>query len=155
MVMLRLVSVFAFVVLICTAHVSAICRSEVMKRAKVWVKDAVPWDIHKTYQGYRTDCSGYVAMAWELPKPGPAPSGLIPYVHSISKNQLKDGDILLDTSIHVAIFGGWQNSDQSQYMCYEEGNESFPTRAKVTPYPYWSGYGHFSPYRFTNITDNC
>lgn len=43
-------------------------RSSILARGQVWVDKNVPYN--KTYDGYRSDCSGFVSMCWGLPKPG-------------------------------------------------------------------------------------
>lgn len=57
-----------------------VSRSQMLERAKTWLTanngKQVPYDQGKPgqvwpYGGYRQDCSGYVSMAAELPKPGP------------------------------------------------------------------------------------
>lgn len=39
-------------------------------KGQEWVDKHVPFSTIKTYDGYRTDASGFVSMCWELPKPG-------------------------------------------------------------------------------------
>ena len=33
-------------------------------RGQVWVDKHVPYNHEGTYDGYRTDCSGFVSMCW-------------------------------------------------------------------------------------------
>lgn len=55
-------------------------------------------------------------MCWETSKPGHTTSTMHEIAHPISKAELKEGDCLLFASEHVVLFGGWLNSDQSQYI---------------------------------------
>lgn len=48
--------------------VQCVARSTIIARGQDWVNKNIPYD--KTYDGYRTDCSGFVSMAWGLPRPG-------------------------------------------------------------------------------------
>jgi hypothetical protein len=36
----------------------------VIANAKTWLNPAVPYSQSAYHNGYRTDCSGYVSMAW-------------------------------------------------------------------------------------------
>ena len=44
---------------------AAITRNTVLSRAQVRVDAPVKYSQKKYYAGYRTDCSGYVSMAWK------------------------------------------------------------------------------------------
>lgn len=117
-------------------------------RAQSWVDAAVPYSqtayYTNQYGTYRTDCSGYVSMAWQLGSS--YNTRTLPNVsHPISKGDLTAGDILLNQTSHVVLFEKWANADHTQYWAYEET----PNQAKhrIIPYPYWSGYGTFEPYR--------
>ncbi|NED58019.1 hypothetical protein G3I24_44910, partial [Micromonospora aurantiaca] len=54
-------------------------RSQVIARAKTWnphSDERVRYSQSDYHEGYRTDCSGFVAMTLGLPKPGPNTVGL-------------------------------------------------------------------------------
>jgi len=129
----------------CTAGATMISR------AQVWVNDKVPYNQGATYQGYREDCSGYVSMAWELATPGRTTQTLPGVSHQITKAELKEGDILLDTAEHVVLFGGWTDAGQTEYMAYEETKPGEGTVKRATPYPYWYNQAAFKPYRYNSI----
>lgn len=40
-------------------------RAVIIARARQWVDDRVGYDPGGSHDGYRTDCSGYVSMAWD------------------------------------------------------------------------------------------
>ncbi len=46
-------------------------RPYIVGRAQAWIKEQVPYSESRwhsdAYGSYRTDCSGYVSMAWALP----------------------------------------------------------------------------------------
>lgn len=46
-----------------------------MARGQKWVDKNVPYNQNKTYDGYRTDCSGFVSMCWGVAKPGVSTQG--------------------------------------------------------------------------------
>ncbi len=142
---------------------SAITRSQVIANAKSWTAIAVPYYGHDgaplTYNGYRTDCSGFVSMAWGLSKQygGLSTRDMAsPKVaHQITKAELLPGDVLLDANEHVVIFGGWTDASRSHYTAYEEvGPTAWCALESVIPYPYWPVGLHFAPYRYNGIQDD-
>ncbi|MFI0353164.1 hypothetical protein [Actinomadura sp. 9N407] len=105
-------------------------RSDVITRAKTWdphTDRRVPYSQTDYHDGYRTDCSGYVAMALDLPKPGPNTVGLTAsrYTERIKMSELKKGDLVMDaegtnTTRHVVIFEKWADEDRTSYWAYEQ-----------------------------------
>lgn len=124
-------------------------------RAQVWVNNGIPYNQGATYQGFREDCSGYVSMAWGLPKPGPATNYFSSYGSYIAKSSLKQGDALLNpaagNSGHVVLFDRWTSSAQTSYWGYEESGSHGAIHRSI-PYPYFSGYGTFSPFRYRGLS---
>lgn len=125
----------------------------IIENAKQWLYPPVPYNQGAYYMGYRTDCSGYVSMAWQLGYS--ATTWTLPnHSYRISKDDLQPGDILLNIDEHVLIFAGWANSARSQYWAYEET----PPQAvyHVVDYPYWRGYDEYlyQPYRFYGFGSN-
>src|SRR5689334_1088559 len=43
-------------------------RLTILQRGFTWLDAHVPYNQGSQYQGYRTDCSGFVSMAWQLGK---------------------------------------------------------------------------------------
>ncbi|MFB4313862.1 hypothetical protein [Actinomadura sp. 21ATH] len=105
-------------------------RSEVIARARTWrphTDRRIPYSQSDYHDGYRTDCSGYVAMALDLPKPGPNTVGLTSsrYTERIKMSELKKGDLVMDaegtnTTRHVVIFEKWADEDRTSYWAYEQ-----------------------------------
>ncbi|MFD3927992.1 hypothetical protein [Streptomyces sp. NPDC058614] len=132
----------------------AITRTEVISRAKSWVGIGLNYDQGGEYQGWRTDCSGYVSMAWNLGSSLTTntfiPEGVAEWS---TKDSLLAGDVLLNddtgNSGHVAIFSSWTDSSHTQYMGYEFTGSGVHYRP--IPYPYFSGYGTFKPARLKSI----
>ncbi|TYK46872.1 hypothetical protein [Actinomadura decatromicini] len=105
-------------------------RDRVIELAKSWrpgTDERVRYSQTNSYQGYRTDCSGYVAMTLGLAKPGPNTVGLTSsrYTERITMSELKKGDLVMDaqgtnTTRHVVIFEKWANDDHTSYWAYEQ-----------------------------------
>ncbi|MDN0201142.1 VCBS repeat-containing protein [Streptomyces sp. S.PNR 29] len=138
-----------------------ISRQEVITRAQSWLRPSVPYSQTATHRNeygtYRTDCSGYVSMAWGLPGPGPNTVGLLDHSYPIAKGDLKTGDILLDAqgdanTRHVVLFDRWADSAQTSYWGYEQAGDTGTVYRKI-PYPYFSTPSDFKPYRYRNIID--
>lgn len=89
--------------------------SWITNNAKTWLgPPPVPYTAGAYYNGYRTDCSGYVSMAWAL---GFSASTMTlgSYSHQITKDQLQEGDILLYAGEHTLIFYAWYDSSKTKY----------------------------------------
>ncbi|MCT9093229.1 M23 family peptidase [Streptomyces sp. ASQP_92] len=105
-----------------------ITRSEVIWRAQYWVDQAPSYNQHGTAPGpggdydYRTDCSGYVSMAWHLDA-APNTQGLPGYSRPIGRDELRPGDVLNSFRDHVLIFHEWLD-DQGGFSYYSFGGGS-------------------------------
>ncbi|MGW1997356.1 hypothetical protein [Embleya sp. NPDC001921] len=123
---------------------------EIVARAKRWADLRLGYSMTGLHDGYRTDCSGLVSMAWGLPPPGLTTVTLPEVSHPIGKDDLRPGDILLDTAPgaagHTLIFAGWADAAHTTYHAYEESASKGAHHGTI-PYPYWPGHGTFRPYR--------
>jgi len=144
-----------FVTIAIVSYANAVCRTETIARAKVWVEAKVPYSQTATYQVYRTDCSGYVSMAWNSSKPGHTTFNMPDIATKITKDELKAGDVLLNVEEHVVLFAGWANADKTEYVAYEETRPGEGTVTRNDPYPYFAGAvpGTFEPYRYNSIAE--
>ncbi|MFH9424631.1 FG-GAP-like repeat-containing protein [Streptomyces sp. NPDC017529] len=137
---------------------ASLTRGEALERAASWVDQGLKYNWGGSYQGYRTDCSGYVSMAWGLDRSETTdtlvPTGLAKW---ISKGDLKPGDALLNdatlASGHVVLFAKWTDASQDTYWGYEFTPSGVHYRQ--IPYPYFSGHGTFKPIRYVNIQDGA
>lgn len=138
----------------------AISRAEVLNRSAYWVNQGVPYSQSATYRDidgshtYRTDCSGFVSMAWHANPSGQGTywTGSLPSIsHQIAKSDLQAGDILLNVSSHVVLFVAWADAGHTSYVGREETG-SHGTIQRTIPYPYFSGYGTYVPYRYNKIS---
>ncbi|MFJ2824327.1 NlpC/P60 family protein, partial [Streptomyces toxytricini] len=136
-----------------------VTRSEVIARAKTWVDAQVPYSMSNYRNGYRTDCSGLVSMAWKLGT-NAWTGNLDTYADRISKDELRKGDMLLfhnpdnpERGSHVTIFEGWTDSSRTSYV----GIEQTPPHAvrRVIPYAYFKNSSSYIPYRYKNIIEDA
>lgn len=132
--------------------------SEIIERARSWVEAGVGYSGNNSftnqYGTYRTDCSGYVSMAWGLSSSYTTVT--LPSVsYPIAKDALEPGDVLNNplpgTSGHVVLFAGWSDASRTHYYGYEE-SPSGGAQLNEIPYPYWPGYGNFIPRRYVGTT---
>lgn len=132
--------------------------SDMIERARSWTAANVGYSgsnyFTNQYGTYRTDCSGYISMAWGLPSS--LTTVTLPSVsYAISKDALEPGDILNNplpgTSGHVVLFAGWADAARTQYYAYEESPSGGAHLSQI-PYPYWPGYGEFTPRRYVGLT---
>ncbi len=122
---------------------------EILNRAKVWVQAGVPYSLTARYQGYRTDCSGFVSYAWGLPAPGLTTDTLNYVAVEIPKDRLEPGDILNNKGKgldgHTLIFAGWADAGRTRYNAYEMSAAArFGGKAHYVPnvpYPFWDNQG--------------
>ncbi|MBK6764678.1 MAG: hypothetical protein IPG68_16055 [Micrococcales bacterium] len=77
--------------------------------------------------------------------------------YAIAKDALEPGDILNNplpgTSGHVVLFAGWANAERTEYYAYEESPSGGAHLSQI-PYPYWPGYGTFTPRRYVGTTSD-
>ncbi|WP_194917346.1 C40 family peptidase [Catenulispora rubra] len=144
----------------------SISASEILSRAASWNGTPYSSGVYKAGPGgdvsYRTDCSGYVSMAFHL-SGSPSTIDLPSYVHSISKADLQPGDILGvlgpgtgGNAGHVLIFDGWADSGHTQYNAWEDSGDQ-GVHHGVIPYPYWPNTSGpspslYQPYRYNKET---
>ncbi len=118
-----------------TEKVGCVARSTIISRGQDWVDKGIPYD--KTYDQYRTDCSGFVSMAWGLPRPGHTTSTLGSVSREISKGELQSGDVLLNAGLHVAMFVNWNDGSRNTYLMMEESAGDGKAVKKVCEYPFY------------------
>lgn len=114
---------------------------------------------HVDAQGknYRTDCSGFVSMAWHLSTS--LTTATLPGVSIvISKDQLLPGDVLIKQKPktggygHTLIFEKWANPERTSYWAYEQhGPDGSPTAHRIVQYPYFKNDLAYIPHRYKSI----
>jgi hypothetical protein len=147
-------------------------RSVVIARAKTWLTAnngrPVPYSQTRYLNGWRTDCSGYASMAWNLRTSSGAPlnhntDSMLrggygtpgPVVHPITWKDLKAGDAIgflgrgsIGDAGHVMLFEKWANSTHTAYWVYEQSGDG-GTHHRTHPI----SYNHYKPYRYNKILE--
>ncbi|WP_063757386.1 FG-GAP-like repeat-containing protein [Streptomyces sp. NRRL S-378] len=106
----------------------SITREEIIERAKYWLGKSIPYNQGGSYpdsdgRNYRTDCSGYVSMAWHLPTSLSTHGlGSSSDVYEIPRSDLKAGDILNSYYDHVILFDKWDDAAHTKFSYYSFGS---------------------------------
>jgi cell wall-associated NlpC family hydrolase len=141
----------------------SITRSEVLERARYWYDRRANFVYNQggsyrdsTGTPYRTDCSGYVSMAWHL---GYSPNtvGLADYeTYEIPRSQLKPGDILNSYYDHVILFEKWDDAAHTTFSYYSFGHTPVVHRTGVSINATLDGHpnGDYKALRYKKIVDD-
>jgi len=141
-----------------------ISRELARARAMFWIEQGgvaysqQAWTAGPLGRNYRTDCSGFVSMAFHLPEE-PSTAGLgQKYFDPIPKSELRPGDVIGNlvagsegNAGHVVIFDGWvEGSNQTQFHSIEQrGGDGTWTGVRNFGDSYWNQQG----YRYKHITN--
>ncbi|MYW05822.1 hypothetical protein, partial [Streptomyces sp. SID3343] len=140
-----------------------ITRSEVLERARYWYDRRANFVYNQggsyrdsTGTSYRTDCSGYVSMAWHL---GYSPNtvGLADtQTYEIPRSQLKPGDILNSYYDHVILFEKWDDDAHTTFSYYSFGHTPVVHRTGVSINATLDGHpnGDYKALRYKKIVDD-
>jgi hypothetical protein len=153
-----------------SAHpTTPVSRQEVLRRARFWVEQDVYYFTRDGLRpalapdpegrDYRTDCSGYVCMAWRAPSQ-PSTSEFDLLGHEISREELRPGDALLwkgeggygADGGHVLLFAGWSDDSRSSYLGFELAGDR-RARSWTVPYPYRDGDCRYVPWRYHHVVE--
>lgn len=125
-----------------SAHAAAspgprITRAEILNRAATWMRarpaysqghyyDAATGRYTSSLAGnpraYRSDCSGFVSMAWATNSRTLWTMTLPQVSHPILKRDLRPGDALLQRGHHVVLFVKWDDSAHSTATLWHQSN---------------------------------
>ena len=88
------------------------------------------------WDAYRSDCSGFVSWAWELPAPGRVTSTFAPFktdiTHTIDGSELRPGDAI-NNSEHIMLFKEWVTPGMTAKFLEEPGcSASQPYAREIT-----------------------
>lgn len=107
---------------------------DLLARAQEWVDEGVMYSYSPNYDGYRTDCSGFVSWVWGLAAPGHTTYSLAggPWDDgasvAISWDEIQPGDAMNFPGSpsagtgHVTLFAGWADDAHYAFYDYEEYN---------------------------------
>ncbi|WP_433537515.1 FG-GAP-like repeat-containing protein [Micromonospora sp. CA-249363] len=139
----------------------SVTRDEAITRARTWLAVGIPYSQERCYENqygdYRTDCSGFVSMAWGLGGSGDAfwTGNLDTRTRTIARSDLKPGDALLrhtgdPDENHVALFLRWEDSGKTQPRVIEQ------TGSQNTVEDAWSASkaSDYTPVRYDNILES-
>ncbi|MGW0659406.1 peptidoglycan-binding protein [Streptodolium elevatio] len=136
---------------------ATVTREQIIERAQSWSDVAVPYSQSAYRGGYRTDCSGFVSMAWGLAE-NAWTGNLADYAAPIAKGDLKPGDILLFHNAanpvrgsHVVIFERWTDASRGSYVGYEQTQPG--TKHRTIPYAYFNYSSSYKAYRYKNVVE--
>lgn len=149
----------------------AIPRDQVMARARMWVDREVPYstplvwppkyyadekgDLVDSLSGWRTDCSGFVSMCWNLRESStgapvaPNTTGLPARCVKIAKSDLLSGDAMINPRTHTFIFERWVDASMTEMVVWEEPNSEIGKA--ITRTRKWSDLAGYSCYRYKLI----
>jgi hypothetical protein len=100
----------------------ATSRDETQTRSQSWLDDQVPYSqqaCHRNaYGDYRTDCSGYVSMAWGLTHSRNTTT-LRDVASEVPRADLRPGDALVNAG-HAALFVRWADEAKSEPVVREQ-----------------------------------
>lgn len=145
---LLLVTVAAIFVSATAAY--GITRDQVLARAQSWVDNPVPYSQGAYYDGYRTDCSGYASMCLQTGF-SYATFTFHNVAYPIAAADLKPGDLMLNTELHVRVFYGWVDAAHTQYVAYEQTSPNTMSSVRTFANDIANGY---EPYRYNKIVDS-
>jgi hypothetical protein len=134
-----------------------ITRDDVLIRARTWVAAKVPYSMEAYYGGYRTDCSGFVSMAWHADDSYTTRS-MYQVTREITKDELRPGDALLwrkwygDEIGHVRLFGGWLGTGHSRYWVYEQAAST--GSAARSEYAWADTADLYQPIRYVHVIED-
>ena len=106
-------------------------RQTVLDRGQNWVDRGIPYSMEAYTTGpdgrsYRTDCSGFVSMAYGLDQSYSTVT-LPEHFTEINKDDLQPGDIIGNLGAgsagaagHVVIFTGWTDSSKTSFTAIEQ-----------------------------------
>lgn len=137
-------------------------RAAALARAQSWLSVGIPYSqercYHNEYGHYRTDCSGFVSMAWGVGGSGSGhwTGNLLDVSYVISRSALQPGDALLRhtgnvNENHVALFVRWADQAHTQPVVMEQ------TGSQNTIQDTWSSsYASlYTPVRYDHIVEGA
>jgi hypothetical protein len=104
-------------------------RRTILDRGFQWLDAHVPYNQGQTHDSYRTDCSGFVSMAWQLGRS--ETTATLYNFSSVTFDQLQPGDALVmrsGGSGHAVLFTGWKDSSHSTACILHEAGSAYGTQ---------------------------
>ncbi|MEO6420629.1 MAG: hypothetical protein ABIP39_14545 [Polyangiaceae bacterium] len=123
-------------------------RAEAIRRGFTWYDARVPYSQTHSHAGYRTDCSGFVSMAWNLGQSfstADFSTGGGESARLASYNSLVPADALVRRSNgegHIVLFVGWNDTAHTAACVIEQESTALDMQfhARTTASLKSSGY---------------
>lgn len=123
-------------------------RRAAIERGFEWYDAQVPYSQTKNYNGYRTDCSGFVSMCWQLGTSYTTANFVqdtANWTSLSSFDELVPADALVyrkNGAGHIVMFLGWNNSAKSEACVIEQANtaDDMQFRSRPTSSLHATGY---------------
>jgi hypothetical protein len=143
-----------------------ITRKEIISRGQYWISRHVPYSMSATYPDphgtrYRTDCSGFVAMALHASAPGANTVSLPAIAKEIAWKDLKPGDFVgtlgpgtQNANGHVTLFLSWVDSSKKRYHTLECRGTSTGCVAFERPVGWKDGKFTSKPYKYIHVVED-
>jgi hypothetical protein len=142
----------------------AVSRGEALARAQRWVDLGVMYSQDQALafgdgdgHNYRPDCSGFVSMAWHLPKKSngwdlnTGDFGSYSGKTYIGYDELLAGDAILGVAYgHIVLFDRWTDGSRTQMWIYQENQSGTPANHVIRSRSWYIANG-FLPIRYNNM----
>ena len=140
-----------------------ISRKEIIARGHYWIDRHVPYSMRGSYPDpegtrYRTDCSGFVAMALHASAPGYSTVDLGRIGHQIAWKDLQPGDFVGTLGPgtggaygHVTLFLSWADSGKKTYNSLECRGTAYGCVAFKRKVGWKEGSFTSKPYRYIHV----
>jgi hypothetical protein len=105
-------------------------RKAAIERGFTWYDADVPYSQSDYHESYRTDCSGFISMAWELGTSYTTADFISDgsgWSHYNDYDSLAPADALVrrsDGSGHIVMFLGWDDAAKTEACVLEQANSS-------------------------------
>ena len=133
-------------------------RQRVLDRGRNWVQRGIPYSMYAYASGpdadgyrWRTDCSGMIAMAYNLRDQSYYTGNLTDRFYPIAKSSLQPGDIIgnlgdpasAGANGHVVIFNGWTDSSRTRFRTIEQaGGVGASEQVRTWGNSFWNHQGY-------------
>jgi hypothetical protein len=131
-------------------------RRNAITRGFTWYDDEIEYSQSAWHEGYRTDCSGFVAMSWQL---GSSPT-TADFISDGSKwsglgdlEELQPADAIVRRSNgagHIVMFLGWDDSSHSKACVLEQASSAADMQFRVRTTASLES-GGYQPIRATSL----
>ncbi|WP_309116207.1 hypothetical protein [Saccharothrix sp.] len=129
-------------------------RGETQTRSQSWLDEQVPYNQNACHSNafgdYRTDCSGYVSMAWGLTHSRTTVT-LREVATEVAHADLRPGDALVNSN-HAAIFVRWADEARTEPVVREQtGPDGHPPVERKWTAGTAAGY---APLRYYKVVED-